>query len=74
MQIHIKKLETNDLRFEAERLITTSFLHEWNEKEARESAEAPIGEAWGAFNGNDSMVSAVTTLRHGHLKILAFEI
>jgi len=64
MQISVKKLETETERYAAERLITTSFLHEWDEQEARAHASAPEGEAWGAFNEENQMISAVTALRH----------
>ena len=36
-EIKIRKLNTEQERFQAERLLATSFLHDWNEKEAQES-------------------------------------
>ncbi len=62
MYINIKKLETFEERIEAERLISTSFLHEWNENEAVESASNPNGETWAAYD-NELMLSAITVIR-----------
>jgi len=60
----IVKLETAEEKFRAERLLNTAFLHDWNEEDARKSANIPGGEAWGALDETGRMVSAVTTLRH----------
>ncbi len=62
MKITVRKLQTTEERFRAERLIATSFLHNWDEKEARENAENPGGDVWGAFDEGERLVSAVTTL------------
>ncbi len=64
MKITVRKLETGSERYTADWLIATSFLHEWDEKEAKKEAECPKGDVWGAFDEADHMVSAVTTLRH----------
>lgn len=64
MQIRIRKLEKHDERLEAERLIATSFLNEWDEKESEENAKIPGSDAWAAYDSSERMVSAATTLRH----------
>ena len=63
MELAIRKLQNKEERFEAQRVITTSFLHPWEEEEALKEAENPSGEVWGAYVG-EQMVSAVTTLSH----------
>ncbi len=64
MTIRIRKLETAAERAEAEKIIADSFLREREEPEAEREAEVPGSEAWGAFDGEGRMVSALTTLRH----------
>nr|WP_278045066.1 GNAT family N-acetyltransferase [Lachnoclostridium sp. Marseille-P6806] len=39
-------------------------LHPWDEKGARESAEHPKSDVWGAFDEAGRLISAVSTLRH----------
>lgn len=62
MNFTVRKLDTSREKMEAERLIATSFLHDWDEKEAAENIENPAGHAWGAFDEQNHMVSAITTL------------
>jgi len=64
MQISVRKLEDQQEKYQAERLITTSFLHDWDEKEADENSKDPNTVMWGAFDEEGHMVSAVSTMRH----------
>ena len=64
----IRKLTTWQEWLEADRLIATSFLHEWDEKKAEEqfkqeaSGEKPrTEETWGLFDDDGRMTSAIVT-------------
>lgn len=69
--MEIRKLTTPEERFEGERVIQRSFMHEWNEDEARERMQAataaepvPGDVTWGLFNDDGELATCVSTLRH----------
>lgn len=62
-EIKIRKLNTEQERFQAERLLATSFLHDWNEKEAQEAARKPNGDVFAAFGEDENMISATLVLQ-----------
>ena len=69
--MRIQRLTTADELFENERVLATAFLHPWDEKEAREKAEAQAAgsapvpeESWGVFDDADKLVCGISTLRH----------
>ncbi len=64
MELEIRKLQTEQERFDAERLLATSFLHTWNEEDARKSAREPLGDVWAAYGPSGRMVSAISTVDH----------
>ncbi len=64
MGLMIRKLQNEEERFEAERLLAISFLHTWNEEEARKNAREPEGDVWAAFDASGRMVSAISTMTH----------
>ncbi len=64
MELTVRKAASAEERFKTERLIATSFLHPWDEKEAGAHARSPEGDVWAAFDERGEPVSAVTTVRH----------
>ena len=74
--MEIRKLQCWEEWFESDRIIGTAFLHEWDEKKAREKfrkqgmGEEPRDEeAWGLFNEDGRMqTSFVTTTRRAYFE------
>ena len=64
MDLEIRKLEKKEDYLQAEWLLATAFLNNWDEEEAREKAVHPQGDIWAAFDKTGRMVSAISTLRH----------
>ncbi len=70
----VRKLEKMDELLESGRIVATAFLHDWNEKEAKEKLESQlkgemprVEEAWGLFNEAGKMTGSIITMPKKHI-------
>ena len=66
----VKKLNTWQEWLESDRIVSTAFLHKWDEKGSAEKYQAQAEgkqprseEAWGLFTDSGKMASSIVTMR-----------